>query len=80
VTKSGRNNSLDVARIIAELRSVQKGIGEGILILERSQPATSTAEAASGSFAGMENQPTQISAMRVARSRKKVVCRRVAAP
>jgi hypothetical protein len=29
---------MDVAGIILELRSVQKGIAEGILILERSQP------------------------------------------
>jgi hypothetical protein len=33
---------MDVAGIVSELRSVQKGLGEGIPLLERSQPLPGT--------------------------------------
>jgi hypothetical protein len=57
---------MDVAGIVSELRAVQKGIEETILLLERSQPFS----------ARIENRRAQTSPAPAARSRT-AGCRRV---
>jgi hypothetical protein len=79
VNKPGTDDLMDVAGIISELRSVQKGVEEGILILEQSQRRSGTANAAPRSFVRHENQRTQTSATTAARGPKKLKCRKVGA-
>jgi len=69
---------MDVAGIIAELRSVLKGIEEGIRFLEQCPPGASTPETSARSFAEIETQRTQISTPAAPR-RKKARCRRAGA-
>jgi hypothetical protein len=70
---------MDVAGIIAELRSVLKGIEEGIRFLEQYPPGAHAPETAARTFAGIETQRTKISATPAAPRRKKARCRRAGA-
>jgi hypothetical protein len=70
-------NLLDLAGIISELRGMEARIAEIILILERSQLATSESDTRPLSFPAMQNQRAQTSAAPAPGIRDKSQCRRV---
>ena len=49
---------MDVAGIVSELRAVQKGIEETILLLERSQPFSVSGGGGGGHFGGASRDHT----------------------
>jgi hypothetical protein len=75
--QDGTDDSLDLAGIISELRSMEKRIAAIILILERSQPRTSEPETRPHSFAAPQTQRAQTSATPAPGIRNKSQCRRV---